>query len=51
MIPEESVNGYLEGYAENYLRLYLKEKEVVGDIVKVKVVAPYLDGALVELDN
>lgn len=51
MIPEESVNGYLEGYAENYLRLYLKENKVVGDIVKVKVVAPYLDGALVELDN
>ncbi len=52
MLPEKVINGYLEGYSENYLRLYLpvdKAKQQNEKIIKVQVVSPYLDGALVKL--
>ena len=49
-LPEEEIDGYTEGYSENYLRLYVKEK-VKGKKVKVKVVAPYKDGAIAVIDK
>jgi hypothetical protein len=48
MIIEESVDGYLEGYSGNYLRLYLKEQPIKG-MVKVKLVSPFKDGVLCEI--
>ena len=48
MLVEESVDGYLEGYSGNYLRLYLKDQPVKG-IVKVKLISPFKDGVLCEI--
>lgn len=45
---EEVKDGYAEGYSENYLRLYIKDQNNFKSIEKVKVVAPYKDGALAE---
>lgn len=50
LLPEEIKGDYLEGYSENYLRLYLKSDIKIDNIVKVKVVAPFKDGALTELE-
>ena len=47
-IPEEKVGEFTVGYTENYLRVYLKG-ETEEKIVKVKVVEPYEDGAIVEI--
>ena len=46
---EEYKDGYAEGYSGNYLRLYVKD--YVGDkkLVKVRVEAPFKDGALAKL--
>ncbi len=46
-IIEESKNGYYQGYTENYLRVYLKEKPS-SDVVNVKIIKPFEDGALCE---
>lgn len=47
-IPEEKENGYSVGYTGNYVRCYVK-----GDVgkgkYKVKLVAPFLGGALAEM--
>ncbi len=49
-IPEEEKDGYIEGYTENYIRAYLKGvKDNLGDIVKVKLVSAYKDGAICEI--
>ena len=48
---EELKDGYYQGYAENYLRIYLKEFIPDGNIKKVKVIERYLDGALCELQG
>lgn len=42
---EESVDGYGEGYSENYLRLYVKGLKDCTRPVKVKVVNAFKDGA------
>lgn len=48
-LPEEIKDGYLEGYSENYLRLYLKTENYVDGIIKVKVLEPFNGGARVEI--
>ena len=42
---ERKKNGYYEGYTKEYLRVYFMGKAKVGEIVKVRVTEPYLDGA------
>ena len=49
MLPEETKEGYTEGYSENYLRLYIKDYKGEKNIVKVRVVEPFKDGALAEI--
>lgn len=46
---EEIKDGYSQGYSENYLRLYIKDYSGEKHIKKVKVVAPFKDGALAEI--
>ncbi len=47
---EESVDGYLEGYSGNYVRVYAKgDEKLLHNINKVKIIAPYKDGALGEI--
>ncbi len=46
---EELKDGYAVGYSENYLRLYVKGYSGEKKIAKVKVVAPFNDGALAEI--
>ena len=46
-IPEEEKEGYIVGYTENYLRVYVKKEEIIKDApCRVKILKPYLDGAL-----
>lgn len=48
MLVEEELDEYLTGYLENYVKVYLpKGKYKVNDLVKVRIVEPYLDGAKV----
>lgn len=48
-LPEEEIDGFWTGYAENYLRLYVKGD--IGDkkLIKVRVLEPYLDGAKAQI--
>lgn len=46
---EEEKDGYYQGYTENYLRVYLKEKVELGKITKVIIEEPFLDGAIVKI--
>ncbi len=48
-LPEEEKDGFIEGYAENYLRLYIKDCALDKKIIKVKVGEPFKDGALAEI--
>ena len=43
---EEVKGEYATGYSENYLRLYIKDFNKNSKITKVRVVEPYLDGAI-----
>lgn len=45
-LGEELKDGYLEGYSENYLRLYVEKGVTDGKIKKVTVIKPFKDGAL-----
>ncbi len=45
-LPEEYVEGFTEGYTENYLRVYVKGELTDKNLVKIRVEAPYKDGAL-----
>ena len=47
-LPEDFKDGYTEGYTENYLKIYLPMK-IEGEIVKVKPIKKYKDGAIAEL--
>ena len=42
---EETKDGYSEGYSGNYIRLYIKDYKDNGKIRKVRISAPYKDGA------
>ncbi len=46
---EQQKDGVFEGYAENYLRVYLEGNIENKNIQKVKVIRPYLDGVQAEL--
>jgi threonylcarbamoyladenosine tRNA methylthiotransferase MtaB len=48
-LPEEIKDGYLEGYSENYLRLYFKTEKPIDKVVKAKVIEPFNGGAKVEI--
>ncbi|MCH5152049.1 MAG: tRNA (N(6)-L-threonylcarbamoyladenosine(37)-C(2))-methylthiotransferase MtaB [Clostridiales bacterium] len=45
ILCERKRNGYWEGYTKEYLRVYFTGKAKVGEVVNVKVIEPYLDGA------
>lgn len=49
VLTEEYKDGYTVGYSENYLRLYIKGEKNSGEMIKVKVISPYKDGALAEV--
>ena len=46
---EEEKDGFYQGYTENYLRVYLKDKVEIGKITKVIIEEPFLDGAIAKL--
>lgn len=49
VLIEEKNGEFFEGYTENYIKCYVKGELKVGDIVKVKIVKPFKDGALAEI--
>ena len=49
ILCERKRNGLWEGYTKEYLRVYFTGKAKVGEIVKVKILTPYLDGAKGEI--
>ncbi|MBQ8197054.1 MAG: tRNA (N(6)-L-threonylcarbamoyladenosine(37)-C(2))-methylthiotransferase MtaB [Clostridia bacterium] len=48
-LPEETVNGYTEGYTGNYIRVYVKDFNGDKKLTKVRLIAPYGDGAIAEV--
>lgn len=46
---EEEKNGYLEGYSENYVRVYVKGKKDKNQMKTVKVLSLYKDGVVAEI--
>ncbi len=49
VLIEEKNGEFFEGYTENYIKCYVKGDLKVGDIVKVKIVKSFKDGALAEI--
>ena len=49
VLCERKRNGYFEGYTKEYLRVYFTGSCKVGEIVRVKIFEPYLDGAKGEI--
>lgn len=45
VLCERKRNGYYEGYTKNYLRVYFAGSCKIGEVVRVKIFEPYLDGA------
>ncbi|MBU0694101.1 MAG: TRAM domain-containing protein, partial [Candidatus Omnitrophica bacterium] len=37
VVAEEEKNGYICGYTENYIKVYLKQKVPLGEIYPVKI--------------
>ena len=49
VLIEENKQGVAEGYGKHYIKCYIKDANLnEADIVKVKMVEPYLDGVLCE---
>lgn len=48
VLIEEFADGYFEGYTENYIKCFLQGDFEVGDIVDVKIIKPFKNGALCE---
>ena len=46
VLVEEKNGQFYEGYTENYIKCYFKEKCKVGDVVEVKIIEPFKDGVL-----
>ena len=49
ILCERKRNGLWEGYTKEYLRVYFTGKANVGEVVNVKILTPYLDGAKGEI--
>ena len=49
VLVERKRNGYYEGYTKEYLRVYFTGDVKPNDIVNIKIIAPYLDGAKGEI--
>ena len=49
VLIEEKNGNYFEGYTENYIKCYIDADVKVGDVVDVKIVKPFKDGAVAEL--
>lgn len=45
VLTEDHENGFVVGYSENYIKFYLPENTNTDKLIKVKLVAPFLDGA------
>ncbi len=45
VLCERKRNGLWEGYTKEYLRVYFTGNTTVGEVVNVKIIEPYLDGA------
>ena len=48
VIPEDEEDDYLVGYTENYIKIYLGNKEIKG-ATKVKLLSAFKDGAIGEI--
>ena len=46
VLIEEKNGEFCEGYTENYIKCYIKGDFAVGEIVDVKIIEPFKDGAL-----
>ena len=46
VLIEEKNGEFCEGYTENYIKCYIKGNFSVGEIVEVKIVEPFKDGAM-----
>ncbi len=46
VLIEERNGDYFEGYTENYIKCYIKDKCEVGEVVSVEITGAYKDGAL-----
>ena len=51
VLIEEKNGVYFEGYTENYIKCYLKEDVKVGDIVSVRILKPFKQGALAVVEK
>ncbi len=49
VLCEQKTDGYWDGYTRQYLRVYFSGNVQAGQVVKVKIIEPYLDGAKGEL--
>ena len=50
MLAEREQDGYITGYTENYVKIYLTDRVPLNKLYKVRIGAPYKDGALGELN-
>lgn len=50
VILEDIENDYICGYTENYIKAYLPKGEYKDKIIKVKLLRPYNDGVICEVD-
>lgn len=48
-LPEENKEGFTEGYSENYIRLYVEGKIDCKNIIKVRVIEPFKEGAKAQI--
>lgn len=48
VLIEEKVGEYFEGYAENYVKCYLKGNVEIGSVVEVSMLKPFKDGIFCE---
>ena len=49
VLAEEERDGYVEGYTDNYVKIYIKADTVpvqMGDFCEVKLVEPFREGIL-----
>jgi len=48
-LPEENKEGFTEGYSENYIRLYVEGNIDCKNIIKVRVIEPFKEGAKAQI--